>query len=130
MGTMGWVTMTACAAMYYIIPKIYNTEIYSVRVANIHFWLVLIGQLIFSITMWITGIMQGALWKATNAEGNLQYTFMDVLARNYPYWQMRTAGGVIFTVGMLFFIYNIYMTMRKGYIAESDVKPVVAGMKA
>jgi cytochrome c oxidase cbb3-type subunit 1 len=122
MGTMGWVTLTAAASIYYIIPKIYNTEIYSEKIANIHFWLVLIGQLIFSITMWITGIMQGALWKATTSDGSLKYTFMEVLAKNYPYWKMRTLGGVIFTVGMLFFIYNIYMTMRKGKLELAGAK--------
>jgi cytochrome c oxidase cbb3-type subunit 1 len=130
MGTMGWVTMTAVASIYYIIPHIYNTTIYSEKIANIHFWLVLIGQLIFSITMWITGIMQGALWKATTADGNLQYSFVEVLAKNYPFWEMRTLGGVIFTVGMLFFIYNIIMTMRKGSLAPSAVRPAVAGAKA
>ncbi len=114
MGTMGWVTMTVAASIYYIIPKIYSTKIYSEKIADIHFWLVLVGQLIFSITMWITGIMQGALWKATDADGNLKYTFMEILAKNYPYWQMRTVGGLIFTVGMLFFIYNVAMTIRKG----------------
>jgi cytochrome c oxidase cbb3-type subunit 1 len=114
MGTMGWVTMTTAASIYYIIPKIYNTDIYSEKIANTHFWLVLIGQLIFSITMWITGIQQGALWKATNPDGSLKYTFMEVLAKNYPFWKLRTLGGVIFTVGMLFFIYNVYMTIRKG----------------
>ncbi|MBA4372822.1 MAG: cytochrome C oxidase Cbb3 [Thermodesulfovibrio sp.] len=119
MGTMGWVTMTTAASIYYVIPKIYHTEIYSEKVANIHFWLVLIGQLIFSITMWITGIQQGALWKATNADGSLKYTFIETLTKNYPYWQLRTVGGLIFTVGMLFFIYNIYMTIRKGSLAEA-----------
>ncbi|HIJ59420.1 MAG TPA: cytochrome C oxidase Cbb3 [Nitrospirae bacterium] len=114
MGTMGWVTMTAAAAIYYVVPKIYNTTIYSEKIANIHFWFVLVGQLIFSITMWITGIQQGALWKATNPDGSLAYTFMEGLVKNYPYWQLRTLGGIIFTVGMLFFIYNIYMTMKKG----------------
>ncbi len=114
MGTMGWVTMTVAASIYYVIPKIYNTDIHSVRVANIHFYLVLTGQLIFSITMWITGIQQGALWKAVNPDGTLQYTFMEGLVKNYPYWHLRTAGGVIFTVGMLFFIYNIIMTIRRG----------------
>ena len=67
MGTMGWVTMTVCASVYYVIPRIYGTEIYSERIANIHFWLVLVGQLLFSITMWITGIQQGWMWKATDA---------------------------------------------------------------
>ncbi len=114
MGTMGWVTMTVAASVYYIIPKIYKTDIYSVKIADTHFYLVLIGQLIFSVTMWITGIQQGALWKAVNADGTLKYTFMEGLVKNYPFWQMRTVGGLIFTVGMLFFIYNIYMTMRRG----------------
>jgi len=114
MGTMGWVTMTVVASIYYIIPKIYNTEIHSIKVANTHFYLVLVGQLIFSISMWITGIQQGALWKAVNPDGTLKYTFMEGLAKNYPFWHMRTLGGIIFTVGMLFFIYNIFMTIRKG----------------
>jgi cytochrome c oxidase cbb3-type subunit 1 len=64
--------------------------------------------------MWITGIQQGALWKATNADGSLKYTFMESLVKNYPYWELRTVAGVIFTVGMLFFIYNVFMTIRKG----------------
>ena len=114
MGTMGWVTLTAAASMYFVIPRIYDTEIYSEPIANVHVWLVLIGQLIFSVTMWITGIQQGALWKATNPDGTLQYSFVETLARNYPYYQMRTLGAVIFTVGMLFFIFNIFMTVRQG----------------
>ncbi len=120
MGTMGWVALTVTASMYYIIPKIYNTEIYSVKIANTHFWLVLIGQLMFSVTMWITGIQQGAMWKATNPDGSLKYTFMESLSANYPYWQLRTVAGVIFTVGMLFFIYNIVMTMRRGSLSSSQ----------
>jgi len=114
MGTMGWVTMVICASIYYIIPHIYKTEIYSVKLANIHFWIVLIGQLMFSITMWITGIQQGAMWKMTNPDGSLKYTFIETVTANYPYWQMRTIAGVIFVVGMLFFLYNIFMTIQKG----------------
>jgi cytochrome c oxidase cbb3-type subunit 1 len=114
MGAMGWDALVITASIYYIIPKIYDTEIYSIKVANTHFWLVLIGQLLYSITMWITGIQQGALQKAVNPDGSLAYTMSEIIAKNYPYWQLRTLGGVIFTVGMLFFIYNIFMTIRKG----------------
>jgi cytochrome c oxidase cbb3-type subunit I len=129
MGTMGWVTLTACASIYYVIPAIYGTTIYSEKVANIHFWLVLVGQLIFSVTMWITGIQQGALWKATNADGTLKYTFVEGLTKNYPYWHARTLGGVIFTVGMLFFIYNVLMTIRKGRALQAPA-PVAAPVTA
>jgi cytochrome c oxidase cbb3-type subunit 1 len=74
----------------------------------------MVGQLLFSVTMWITGIQQGAMWKATNADGTLKYTFIETLTKNYPYWHTRTLAGIIFTVGMLFFIYNVLMTIRQG----------------
>ena len=128
MGTMGWVAMTVGAAMYYTIPKIYKTEIYSVKLANTHFWLVLIGQLIFSISMWILGIQQGSMWKAISPEdGSLTYTFMESVINNYPYWKMRTFGGALFVVGMVIFAYNIVMTvMNAGKSAESEGRPAVA----
>jgi len=115
MGTMGWVTLTVCASIYHVIPRIHRTEIYSERIANVHFWLVLVGQLLFSITMWITGIRQGWMWKATDAEGRLVYrNFMDTVLGNYPYWHTRTLAGIVFTAGMLLFVYNVLMTIRKG----------------
>ncbi|NTU43708.1 MAG: cytochrome C oxidase Cbb3, partial [Nitrospirales bacterium] len=117
MGAMGFDAMIITAAVYYIVPKIYNTEIFSVKIANTHFWLALIGQLIYSITMWITGIQQGALMKAVTPDGSLKYSFMEVLVKNYPFWQMRTIGGTIFIVGLLFFVFNVIMTMRKGSLA-------------
>ena len=119
MGTMGWVTMVICASTYYVIPKIHGTEIYSEKLANAHFWLVLVGQLLFSITMWITGIRQGWMWKATDAGGKLRYTFMDSLVGNYPYWHTRTLAGIIFTAGMLCFVWNVLRTIQKGKALEA-----------
>jgi cytochrome c oxidase cbb3-type subunit 1 len=80
-----------------------------------------VGQLLFSITMWITGIPQGWMWKATDAQGQLVYkNFMDTVVGNYPYWQIRTAAGLIFTIGMLLFVYNVLMTIRKGKALQSS----------
>jgi len=110
MGTMGWVTMIISAAFYYTVPRISGRELYSVRLANVHFWLVLIGQLIFSITMWITGIQQGAMLTATNEDGSLTYSFLETLVHNYPYWKMRFAGGLMFFAGILVFTYNLIKT--------------------
>jgi cytochrome c oxidase cbb3-type subunit 1 len=124
MGTMGWVAMTVCASIYYVVPKIYGTEIHSEKIANVHFWLVLVGQLLFSITMWITGIRQGWMWKATDAEGRLVYrNFVDTLAGNYPYWHTRTLAGIIFAAGMLLFVYNVLMTIRKGRALDRIAAP-------
>jgi cytochrome c oxidase cbb3-type subunit 1 len=132
MGTMGWVAMTVCASIYYVIPRMYGTEIHSEKIANIHFWLVLVGQLLFSITMWVNGIQQGWMWKAM-ADGKLVYPdFVTTMARNYPFWEVRTLAGVIFTVGMLFFIYNVLMTIRKGKELEAAAvaAPTPAAVKA
>lgn len=120
MGTMGWVVLTITAAMYYVTAKIFKTEVYSVKLANAHFWLVLIGQVMFSITMWITGIRQGLMWKSVNTDGTLLYTFMESLVGNYPYWQLRTISGAIFIVGMLVFVFNFVMTIVKGKSSIRD----------
>jgi cytochrome c oxidase cbb3-type subunit I len=119
MGTMGWVALTVTASVYYVIPRIYGTEIYSVKLANLHFWLVLVGQLIFSLTGWITGIQQGAMWKALTPEGTLKYTFMESLVKNYPYWHVRSLAGAIFIVGMVVFVLNVLLTIQKGRALEA-----------
>lgn len=123
MGTMGWVTMIICASIYYVVPRINGTELYSEKLANVHFWLVLVGQLLFSITMWITGIRQGWMWKATDEAGKLKYTFMDGVIGNYPYWHTRTLAGIIFAAGMVVFVYNVLMTIRKGKAAQAQARP-------
>ena len=119
MGTMGWVAMTICASVYYVVPKIYGTTIYSEKIGNAHFWLVLVGQLIFSVTMWITGIQQGAMWKAMEG-GKVKYTFIEGLARNYPYYHLRTLGGLLFLIGMGLFVYNVLRTIEKGRALEAE----------
>jgi cytochrome c oxidase cbb3-type subunit 1 len=119
MGTMGWVALTVTASIYYVVSRMYEVEIFSVKLANVHFWLVLVGQLIFSFSMWITGIQQGAMWKATTAEGTLKYTFMEGLVKNYPYWHLRALGGAIFVAGMVVFVLNVLLTIRKGRAAET-----------
>ncbi|RMG68504.1 MAG: cytochrome C oxidase Cbb3 [Nitrospirae bacterium] len=120
MGTMGWVTMIISASLYYMFPRIYNKkEIYSIRLANLHFWLILIGQLLYTVTLWIAGIQQGAMWKATNPDGSLVYSFVEVVAAMKPYWTLRLVGGLVYFVGIVVFAYNLIMTARK----EPEVVP-------
>jgi len=110
MGTMGWVTMIISASLYYIVTKTSGREVHSVRLANLHFWLILAGQLLFTVTLWIGGIVQGAMWKATNADGSLTYTFLDSVAALYPFWRIRFAGGLLYFGGILVFAYNLWKT--------------------
>jgi cytochrome c oxidase cbb3-type subunit I len=111
MGALGWVSLTLFAAIYYTIPRLYHTEIYSIRLANIHFWLAVAGQLIFSFSMWIAGVQQAAMLNATNPDGSLHYSFMETLIELYPYWYIRAFGGVVYLVSLAVFIYNIYKTI-------------------
>jgi len=110
MGTMGWVTMIISASLYYIVTRTSGREVHSIRLANLHFWLILVGQLLFTVTLWIGGIVQGAMWKATNADGSLTYTFLDSVAALYPYWTVRFLGGLLYFAGILVFAYNLLKT--------------------
>ena len=124
MGTMGWVTMIISASIYYMFPRIYNKkEIYSIKLANLHFWLILIGQLLYTVTLWIAGIQQGAMWKATNPDGSLVYSFVEVVAAMKPYWIIRFVGGMIYFVGILVFAYNMVMTARKDPETVTEPEP-------
>jgi cytochrome c oxidase cbb3-type subunit 1 len=103
------------AAIYYLAPRIYGRELYSIPLANLHFWLVLIGQLLYSVSMWVAGVQQAGMWHAIGADGSLSYTFMETLIEMYPYWWARAVSGVIYFAGVAVFIYNLAMTVRKGH---------------
>jgi len=96
-----------------MIPRITNRELYSVKLANTHFWLILVGQFTWTITMWIAGIQQGAMWKATNPDGSLMYNFLDTVTSLYPYYKIRFGAGVIYFIGILVFAWNLIMTVRR-----------------
>jgi len=119
MGTLGWVSMVLYPAIYYITTTTNETEIYSEKLVTVHFWLVLIGQLMYSITMWIAGVQQGSMLLATNPDGSLHYSFMETMIAIFPYYKLRAVSGFIFLAGLLVFIYNIYKTSEKGKALQS-----------
>jgi len=115
MGTLGWVSLIGFACIYYLVPRIYGRELYSIPLANLHFWLVLIGQLVYSVTMWVAGVLQAGMWHALNPDGSLTYTFMETMVEMYPYWWARAFGGVLYLLGVLVFIYNLMKTVKGGH---------------
>jgi len=119
MGTLGWVSMVLYPAIYYITTTTNETEIYSEKLVDVHFWLVLVGQLMYSITMWIAGVQQGSMLLATNPDGSLHYSFMETMIAIFPYYKLRALSGFIFLAGLLVFIYNIYKTAEKGKALQS-----------
>jgi cytochrome c oxidase cbb3-type subunit 1 len=114
MGTMGWVSLVLFAAIYYMVPNLYGRRLYSEGLANLHFWLVLLGQLLYSVSMWIAGVQQASMWHATNPDGSLTYSFVEALVTMYPYWWTRAASGLIYLAGVAVFVYNLVMTAKKG----------------
>ncbi|ADU66861.1 cbb3-type cytochrome c oxidase subunit I [Desulfurispirillum indicum] len=112
MGALGWVSLVMFGAIYYLAPKLYGRELYSIPLANAHFWLVLVGQLIYSVSLWIAGLQQASMWHSINADGSLTYTFSETVAAMYPYWWVRAVSGVIYLAGVILFVYNLVMTAR------------------
>lgn len=111
-GALGWVAMVSIGAIYHMIMKMWKTEMYSMRLINFHFWLATIGTLFYIVAMWVSGIMQGLMWRAYDEYGVLAYTFAESVAAVHPYYVMRAMGGVLFFSGAVVMLYNVIMTLR------------------
>ncbi len=118
-GALGWVAMISIGALYYMIPRVFGkTEMHSTKLINAHFWLATIGVVIYIVAMWISGVMQGLMWRAVNPDGSLTYTFVESVAAMHPYYVMRLIGGLVFFSGMLVMAYN---TIKTGSQAQRRV---------
>ncbi len=92
--------------------KLWNTEMYSMKLINFHFWLATIGTVFYIVAMWVSGIMQGLMWRAYDEYGTLAYTFAESVAAMHPYYVMRAVGGLLFFSGAVVMLYNVVMTIR------------------
>jgi cytochrome c oxidase cbb3-type subunit 1 len=111
-GALGWVAMVTIGAIYHLIPRLYNQKgMYSVSLINLHFWLATIGTVLYIVAMWISGVMQGLMWRAVNDDGTLTYTFVESLEKSYPFYTIRLIGGLVFLTGMCILAYNVFRTV-------------------
>ena len=111
-GALGWVAMVSIGAVYHMTMKLWKTEMYSMSLINFHFWLATIGTVFYIVAMWVSGIMQGLMWRAYDEYGTLAYTFAESVSAMHPYYAMRAVGGVLFTLGAIIMLYNMVMTIR------------------
>jgi len=125
-GALGWVALTCFATLYYMIPRLWHTQLYSVRLAETHFWLATLGLVLYVTSMWISGVTQGLMWRATNPDGGLTYTFIESVAAIHVYDVIRAGGGALFLGGILVMLYNIIMTIRQGSAAAPAPLPAEA----
>ena len=113
-GALGWVAMITIGSMYHLIPRLFGeTEMHSVKLIAVHFWLATIGTVLYIAAMWVNGILQGLMWRAVNADGTLMYTFVEALEASHPGYVVRWIGGLFWVVGMLLMALNVYMTIKR-----------------
>jgi cytochrome c oxidase cbb3-type subunit 1 len=111
-GALGWVAFISFGAIYYLIPRLYGrTQMYSVPLISAHFWIATIGIVLYITAMWISGVMQGLMWRAMNDDGTLTYAISESIKATYPYYVIRTLGGILFLSGMLIMAYNVWKTI-------------------
>ena len=111
-GALGWVAMVSIGSVYHLVPRLFGQErMYSVSMINAHFWLATIGTVLYIVAMWISGVMQGLMWRAVNSDGTLTYSFVESVQASYPFYFVRFLGGLIFLTGMFLMAYNTYKTV-------------------
>ena len=120
-GALGWVAMVSIGAMYFLIPKLFDTEIYSKKLIETHFWIATIGIVLYITSMWISGIMQGLMWRAINSDGTLTYSFVESVQAMHPFYIVRASGGALFLTGMLIMAYNVYKTIAQGKAVNAAI---------
>jgi cytochrome c oxidase cbb3-type subunit 1 len=122
-GALGWVGLISFGAIYYMVPKLWNRpRLYSTRLVTWHFWLATLGIVVYAAVMWVSGIMQGLMWREYDEQGFLVYSFAETVAAMHPYYIMRAAGGAMYLAGALIMAWNITMTIR-GYQRQEQTLP-------
>jgi len=121
-GALGWVAMVTIGAMYYLIPRMFGREqMHSLKLIDLHFWVATIGVVLYVASMWISGIMQGLMWRAVNDDGTLTYSFVETVQAMHPYYFVRFLGGVVFLAGMFIMAYNVSKTIQGNKPAEAAI---------
>jgi len=112
-GALGWVAFVSFGALYYLVPVLWKrSQLYSLRLVSLHFWVATLGIVLYITSMWISGIMQGLMWRAYNELGFLQYSFIETVEAMHPYYIIRATGGVLFVTGVAIMCYNVWRTIR------------------
>lgn len=111
-GALGWVALSGIATFYYFIPRLWGREtLWSPRLIKWHFWLAHIGIALYAISLWVAGIGEGYMWLVQDSNGELKYSFVEVLEFKAPWLLMRFVGGCFFVLGMLLMVTNLYKTV-------------------
>ena len=118
-GAMGWVGFISFGALYYLFPVLWKKKaVWSERLISWHFWVATLGIVFYITAMWVSGIMQGLMWRAYDELGFLQYSFVETVEAMHPYYVIRALGGVFYLTGALIMAFNLWKTVTEGEAAE------------
>ena len=122
-GTLGWNGMLTFGVLYWLIPKVYNTKLYSLRLANVHFWIATLGTIFYVVPMYWAGWAQSLMWKQFDPDGFLTFgNFLETVTQIIPMYAMRAVGGTIYLVGALIMVYNLWKTAKGGSAEDVTVE--------
>ena len=119
-GALGWNGFLTFGMLYYLIPKIFRTKLYSVKLANRHFWIGTLGIIFYVVPMYWAGFMQSLAWKEFTPEGTLKYQFLDTVKQMQPFYMMRGIGGILYLFGALLMVYNLIKTIKTGNVLNEE----------
>jgi cytochrome c oxidase cbb3-type subunit I/II len=120
-GALGWNGMLTFGVIYWLIPRLYNTKLYSINLANIHFWLGTLGIIFYAIPLYWGGVTQQLMWKQFTPDGFLQYpNFLETVTQIIPMYALRVFGGTLFFIGLFVMVYNLFKTMRAGNFSATE----------
>ena len=130
-GALGWVAFISFGAVYFLVQHLWRRErLYSQRLVEVHFWIATLGIVLYITAMWVSGIMQGLMWRSYDELGFLQYSFVESVQAMHPFYVIRALGGVLFLTGALVMVYNCWRTIRGELRAEEPMAPAIAPVAA
>ncbi len=128
-GGLGWNGFMAFAILYYMVPKMWNTSLYSKKLATNHFWLGTVGIIIYAVPMYWAGFEQSLMWKSFTPEGQLKFQFLETVNSIKPFYVLRSIGGAIYLTGAFIMVYNLYKTIRQGSFIANEAAEAAPLMK-
>lgn len=120
-GALGWNGFLTFGMLYWLIPRLYKTELFSKKIANVHFWLGTLGIVFYALSMWWSGITQASMWKEFTPLGTLQYpNFLETTLQIIPMYMIRATGGLLYFTGICLGVYNLIKTAKQGKFANNE----------
>jgi cytochrome c oxidase cbb3-type subunit I/II len=125
-GALGWNGFLTFSLLYWLFPRLYNTKLWSTKLANYHFWLGLLGMMFYVVPMYTSGVTQGLMWKEFTKDGFLRYpNFLETTIRIIPLYELRAIGGTLYIAGLVLMLVNLYKTAKAGhFIGDQEAQAV------